>query len=314
MIHVLARNSTFRLQLPRRLRKTLIGYLFIAPWLLGFFIWVIGPMVASAAISLTEWNILEPARWVGLKNYELMFGLLKSPGEGASLFGLALYNTAYVTLLGVPLEIIAALAMAMFLNYKGAGVNFFRTVYYLPVITPAVASALVWLWLFNPEFGLANVVLHQLGLPTLTWFRDPDLAKALFVMLGIWGVGNRMVILLAGLQGVPDHLYDAAKVDGANALRQFWSITLPMISPTIFFVVCTNIIQSFQIFTGAYIITGGGPVNSTLFYVLYIYRNAFEYLKMGMGCALAWVLFLIILLVTLLQFWLAKRWVYYEVS
>jgi multiple sugar transport system permease protein len=297
----------------RRLRRNLQGYLFISPWLLGFFIWVLGPMVASLIISLTEWDILTPAKFVGLTNYARMLGIGRKPGEPQVYFDVALLNTAYITLIGVPLQVIAALLLAQLLNYRGHGVNLFRTIYYLPVITPAVASALIWIWIFNPEFGLANVVLRALSLPEQTWFRDPTLSKPLFILMGLWSIGGRMVIFLGGLQSVPDSLYDAAKVDGAGAIRRFLSVTLPMISPTIFFVICTSIIESFQTFTGAFIITGGGPVRSTLFYVLYIYRNAFEYLRMGFGCALAWVLFVIILAVTLAQFWLGKRWVYYEV-
>ena len=296
-----------RPRISRTLRRDITGYLYIAPWLLGFLIWMLAPMVASLVISFTEWNILNDPEWIGLGNYVRMFDPTVHTGQ-------TLYNTAYVTVIGVPLQIIAALLIAQLLNYKGAAVNVFRTIFYLPVITPAVASALVWLWIFNVEFGMANVLLRLLGLPEQRWFLDPNLSKPLFIVMGLWAIGGRMVIFLGGLQSVPESLYDAAKVDGANAIRRFFSITLPMISPVIFFVITTSIIQSFQTFTGAFIITGGGPVRSTLFIVLYIYRNAFEYLRMGFGCALAWVLFTIVLIVTIIQFRLAKGWVYYEVD
>ena len=300
-------RDTRGLRLSRTARRNITGYLYIAPWLLGFLIWMLVPMAASLVISLTEWDILSSPKWVGLGNYVRMFDSEVHTGQ-------TLYNTAYVTVIGVPLQVTAALLFAQLLNYRGAGVNIFRTIFYLPVITPAVASALIWLWIFNVEFGMANVLLRLLHIPEQRWFLDPNLSKPLFVVMGLWAIGGRMVIFLGGLQSVPDSLYDAAKVDGANAVRRFFSITLPMISPVIFFVVTTSIIQSFQTFTGAFIITGGGPVRSTLFIVLYIYRNAFEYLRMGFGCALAWVLFTIVLIITLIQFKLAKGWVYYEVS
>ena len=294
-------------RLSRQARQNIKGYLFISPWLLGFLLWVLGPMVASLIISLTEWNILTPPKYVGFDNYTKLL-------DPNVYFLKALYNTIYITVIGVPLQVVLALVVAQFLNYRGRAVNLFRTIFYLPMVTPIVASALVWLMIFNPEFGLANAIFRVLKLPEQRWFLDPDLSKPLIVVWMLWHIGGSMVIFLGGLQSVPESLYDAAEVDGAGPVRQFFSITLPMISPVIFFVITTSIIGTFQVFTVAFITTGGGPVRSTLFYVLYLYRNAFEYLRMGFGSGLAWVLFVIILAVTLIQFKLADRWVYYEVS
>lgn len=296
-----------RPRLSKQARENIKGYLFISPWLLGFLLWVLGPMVASLVISFTEWDILTPPSFVGIKNYTKLL-------DPNVYFLKALYNTIYITAIGVPLQVVLALFVAQFLNYRGRGVNLFRTIFYLPMVTPIVASALVWLMIFNPEFGLANTLLRLFKLPEQRWFLDPDLSKPLIIVWMLWHIGGSMVIFLGGLQSVPESLYDAAEVDGAGPIRQFFSITLPLISPVIFFVITTSIIGTFQVFTVAFITTGGGPIRSTLFYVLYLYKNAFEYLRMGFGSGLAWVLFVIILIVTLIQFKLANRWVYYEVS
>jgi len=288
-----------------RVRENIEGYLFILPWLLGFFIWTAGPMVASAVISLLRWEIITPPSFVFLGNYGK---LVQDP-----LFAKSLYNTAYYTFLAVALHVVGAFALAVALNVKLPGINIYRTIYYLPSVTPAVASSFLWLWVFNPNYGLLNALIDLLGLPWRPmWIFDPKLSKPSFVFMSMWGLGGPMVIFLAGLQGIPDDLYEAASIDGANAWRRFWSVTVPMMSPIIFFNLIMQIIGSFQVFTAAYIMTGGGPSNSTLFYVLYLYRNAFEYFKMGYASALAWVLFVVILVFTLLQFTVAGRWVYYE--
>jgi multiple sugar transport system permease protein len=285
-------------------REAVDGWLCILPWLVGFVTFTAGPMLASALLSFMEWEILTPPVWVGLANFADM--------ASEPLFGLALWNTLYYTVLGVPVYLAAALLMALLLNMNLRGTSVYRTIYFLPSLTPAVANALLWVWIFNPDFGLANVLLNTLGLPGQKWLFDPQLAKLCFVLMGIWGAGQQMVIFLAGLQGIPQELLEAASIDGANGWRRFWSITLPLLSPTIFFNLVVGVIGSFQVFTAAFIATQGGPQNATLFYVLYLYRNAFEYFKMGYASALAWVLFLIVLLVTLVQFRLAKRFVYYE--
>jgi|DewCreStandDraft_1066081.scaffolds.fasta_scaffold01123_10 multiple sugar transport system permease protein len=293
-----------------RVRRSLLwneyrdGYLFIAPWLLGFLLFTAGPMIASLFIAMTEWEIVTPPRWVG-------------PGQFLRLltddrFYLSLYNTAYYVVLGVPTHLLLALLAALALNLPIHGVSFWRTVYYLPSVTPAVAMAIIWLWIFNTDFGLLNMLLALLGLPKIAWLQDPRVVKLAFVLMSYWTIGGQMVIFLAGLQAIPQHLYEAAAIDGAGRWARFWYITLPLLTPSIFFNLTMAIIGAFQVFTFAYIITGGGPENATLFYVLYLYRQAFERFQMGYASALAWVLFVIILLVTVLQFRTAERWVFYE--
>jgi multiple sugar transport system permease protein len=287
-------------------REAVDGWLFILPWSLGFLFFTAGPMLASAALSFMEWEILTPATWVGLANFRLM---LQDP-----LFYKSLYNTAFYTFLGVPLYLVASLLMALLLNLPLRGTSIYRTFFFVPSLTPSVANALLWVWIFSPDFGLANYFLQAVGLPPQKWLFDVNLAKPSLILMGLWGIGSQMVIFLAGLQGIPQVLYEAAHIDGANNWQRFWNITLPMLSPTIFFNLVIGIIGSFQVFTTAFIATQGGPQNATLFYVLYLWRNGFDYFKMGYGAALAWVLFLIVLILTLIQFKIAKRLVYYEIE
>jgi multiple sugar transport system permease protein len=285
-------------------RIAIAGYLFVLPWLLGFVIWTAGPMLASIGIAFMKWEVIKPPEFVGFQNFVDLF---QDP-----LFLICLYNTAFYTFIGVPLQLLVALLTALLLNTKVRGIALYRTVYYLPSVTPVVASAMLWLWIFNPEFGLANAFLDKLGLPTQLWLLDPNLAKPAFVLMSLWGVGGAMVIFLAGLQGVPTELYEAASIDGASTLQGFWNITLPLLTPVIFFNLLIGLIESFQIFSSAFIMTDGGPQNRTLFYVLYLYRNGFQYFQMGYASALAWVLFVIILIFTIIQFRMSKRWVHYE--
>jgi multiple sugar transport system permease protein len=288
----------------RRLRENLDAYILIGPWLLGFIALTIGPIIGSAALSFSEWNLLSPPKLVGLANFQTM--------GSDDLFWTSLYNTFYYTLVGVPIYVVAALLAALALNARLKFINFYRTMVYLPSVTPSVASALIWVWIFNPDFGIMNGLLDLLGLPRSLWIYDPVMAKPSFILMGIWGIGPQMVIFLAGLQSVPDSLHEAAAIDGASTLQRFRSITLPMLSPVIFFTLIVGIIGSFQVFNTAYIMTQGGPANATLFYVLYLFNKAWNSLEMGYASALAWVLFLIILVFTLIQFRLANRWVYYE--
>lgn len=287
-------------------REALDGYIFILPWIIGFVVFIAGPMVASFLISFMRWEIVTPPAWVGVEQYRKLFN--------DSRFYLSLYNTAYYVFIGVPLHLLLALLAAMAMNLNLRGIRFYRTIYFIPSITPVVASSLLWLWIFNPEFGLANAALTALGLPRLFWLQDPALAKAAFIIMSFWSIGGQMVILLAGLKGIPRTLYEAAEIDGAGRWASFRHITLPMLSPAIFFNLILAIIGAFQVFTQSYIITGGGPENATLFYVLYLYRMAFENFQMGYASAMAWVLFLIILLFTFAQFRLSDRWVFYEGS
>jgi multiple sugar transport system permease protein len=286
-------------------REAWEGRLYILPWLLGFLIFTVGPMLASVYFSFTDYSVLSGAKWVGLENFTRMF-------TDDRLFGLSLYNTLYFVLLSVPLNLASSFLVALLLNSQIRGINVYRTLYYLPVITPAVASALTWNLLFSGDFGLINAVLRSLGLPTFNWLFDPQITKLVFVVMGLWGIGGNIIIFLAGLKNVPQSLYEAASIDGATAVHSFWHITIPLMTPLIFFNLILGIIGTFQVFTGAYIITAGGPANSTLFYVLYLYNNAFKFFKMGYASALAWVLFIIVLAFTLFQLRMAKLWVFYE--
>jgi multiple sugar transport system permease protein len=291
----------------RRLRKEAVeGYACILPWLAGFLAFVAGPMVAAFAISFTDWSMLSPPRWVGVGNYQRM---LADP-----LFYAVLYNTAFISFLSVPLQLALALAIALGLNEKLRGVTLYRTLFYLPSQMPIVASALLWLWVMNPEFGLANAVLALFGLPPLRWLFDPNLVKPSIVLITLWGgIGTPLIIFLAGLQGVPDSLYEAAEIDGAGAWARFRNITLPMLSPIIFFNLIIGIIASFQAyFTLVFITTQGGPANTSLIFILYIYFKAFRDFEMGYASTLAWTLFLIVLVLTAINFLLARFWVHYE--
>ncbi|MGI6207019.1 MAG: carbohydrate ABC transporter permease [Anaerolineae bacterium] len=263
-------------------------------------------MLASIYFAFCDYSVLSSAKWVGLANFEKI--------AKDRLFGLSLYNTAYYVFLAVPLGLVASFSLALLLNVKARGINFYRSLYYLPVITPGVATALTWQLLFTGDFGVVNAILRAVGLPAPNWFFDPKITKMIFVLLGLWGAGGGAIILLAGLQNVPQTLYEAAHIDGANAWHRFWHVTIPMMTPIIFFNLVQGIIGTFQVFTGAYIITAGGPANSTLFYVLYLYNNAFKFFKMGYASALAWILFVIILVFTIIQLQLARRWVYYEAA
>jgi multiple sugar transport system permease protein len=263
-------------------------------------------MVAALAISFTDWSMLTPPRWVGVGNYQRM---LADP-----LFYSVLYNTAFISFLSVPLQLALALMIALGLNEKLRGVALYRTLFYLPSQMPIVASALLWLWVLNPEFGLANAVLNLLGLPPLRWLFDPATVKPSIVLVTLWGgIGTPLIIFLAGLQGVPDSLYEAAEIDGAGALARFRHITLPMLSPIIFFNLIIGIIASFQAyFTLVFITTQGGPANTSLIFILYIYFKAFRDFDMGYASTLAWTLFLIVLVLTAINFLLARFWVHYE--
>ena len=286
-------------------REAWEGRLYVLPWVLGFIAFTVGPMLAAVYFSFTEYSVLSGAKWIGLENYVDMF-------TSDRLFRLSLYNTFYFVILSVPLNLASSFLVALLLNVQIRGINLYRTLYYLPVITPAVASALTWNLLFSGDLGLINAVLRSAGLPTFNWLFDPQITKLVFVVMGLWGIGGNIIIFLAGLKNVPQALYEAASIDGATPFHSFWHITIPLMTPLIFFNLILGIIGTFQVFTGAYIITAGGPANSTLFYVLYLYNNAFKFFKMGYASALAWILFLIVLAFTFFQLRMAKFWVYYE--
>ncbi|MXX24421.1 MAG: sugar ABC transporter permease [Caldilineaceae bacterium SB0668_bin_21] len=280
------------------------GYLFILPWVFGFIIFTAGPMLASLYISFTRWEIVTPSVWVGGAQYVKLFN--------DDRFWLSLYNTSYYVFIGVPLHLFFALLAALAVNLNLRGIHFFRTAYYVPSLTPVVANSILWVWIFHPDWGLANAFLEWIGLEGLYWLQDPRLAKPALIVMSFWSIGGQMVILLAGLKGVPMELYEAAAIDGANWWSRFWRVTLPLLTPALFFNLIIAIIGAFQVFTQAYIMTEGGPNYSTLFYLLYLFRAAFENFRMGYASAMAWVLFIIVLTFTALQFMLSDRWVFYE--
>lgn len=280
------------------------GLLFTSPFILGVLALWVGPMLYSLYLILHEWNMLKAPKFIGLGNFERM---LNDP-----LVGKSLVNTAYYTFLGVPLQLLVAFSLAVMLNQQIRGLGIYRTVYYLPSITPAVAFAVVWIQILNPEFGVLNQVLSWFGLGPINWLFNPAWSKPALIIMILWLTGFQMIIFLAGLQSVPKELQEAAEIDGANTWRRFVNVTIPIISPIILFNMIISIIGSFQVFTAVFIMTDGGPQDSTLFMVLYLYRNAFELFKMGYAASLAWVLFLIIMIFTAIQFFFANRWVYYE--
>ena len=297
-----------RMSLARR-REAINGYLFVLPWLIGFLVFVAGPMLFSLYASFTNYDVTSTMRWVGVENYVRLF-------TDDPLFWTSLYNTGFYVLFAVPLGIITGLLIAVLLNQKVPGQRVFRTIFFLPKVLTGVAVLLLWLWVFNPDFGPINVFLRAVGVanPPL-WFSDPTWAKPALVIVSVWGAAGGYIIYLASLQGIPRHLYEAAMLDGASPLRQFLNITVPMMSPTIFFKLITGIAGAFQFWEAALIVSEGGkggPSYSTLFYGLYMWQKAFNDYQMGYASAMAWVLLIIVLLITGLQFFVARRWVYYE--
>jgi multiple sugar transport system permease protein len=296
-----------------RWRTHLTGYLFISPWLVGLFFFSLGPIIASFALAFARWDLFNPPNFVGMGNY---VKLSHDP-----LFYKAISVTAYYTVLQVPLGIAFALGLALLVNHKLKGITIYRTIFFLPNIAAGVAMMLVWKWLFNPDFGLINQILDVLhitdlldlaGLGRPQWLASRSGAVPALVIMSIWGIGGSMMIFLAGLQNVPDSFIEAAEIDGANAWQRFRHVTLPLLTPTIFFLLVIGTIASLQVFTQAFIMTQGGPANATLFYSLYLFNNAFGMFRMGYACALALFLFLAILLLTLVQLYLSKRWVHYQ--
>lgn len=287
------------------------GYLFAAPWLIGFFLFTLGPMLVSILMSFTRWDgitAVSRIEWVGIANYQEL--LAKD-----DRFRTAILNTAAYVLFAVPLGTLNALCLALLLNQEVKGQAVFRTLFYLPSVVSGVATYMMWLWLFNPSFGPINFALSRLGVPPEQlpgWLTDPRWAMPAFVFMSLWGVGNSMLIYLAGLQGVPIHLYEAADLDGAAPWVRFRHVTLPLLTPTLLFNLVMGIIGSFQTFAQAFIMTQGGPKDATLFYVLYLYQKAFQQFKMGYASAMAWILFVIVMLLTVLLLSSSKRWVYYE--
>jgi len=301
------RHGAGRPRLSYRQYEELMAYLLISPWIIGFLWFILGPMLTSLGLSFTETDMFT-IKFVGLRNYVQLL----STDVTLSLFWKSLYNTAYYVFFSIPLTMSVGFGVAVLLNQHIVGQSVYRVIYYLPAVLPSIAVSLLWLWLFHPEYGLLNWFLSLVSLPGPRWLFDPRTAKLALVLMSVWGAGSNMLVFLAGLQGIPTQLYEAATIDGAGSWRRFVSITLPMVSPTIFFVLVTNIIGSFQIFTNVFVMTNGGPANSTLMYVLYLYNLAFRQYRMGFSAALAWVFFLIMILLTALIFRSSSVWVYYE--
>jgi multiple sugar transport system permease protein len=289
-------------------KEALQGYVFIAPWLIGFLGFAFGPMLFSLYSSFTNYNITSRMDFIGLSNYIRMFTLDK-------LFWISLYNTLYYVVFMVPLTTAGAVLLAVLLNQGIPGMRFFRTIYYLPAVLSGVGVYLLWMQLLSPSTGLVNTALGWIGIEGPAWLFDPEWTKPALIMMKMWSLGGGMLLYLASLQGVPKQLYEAAEMDGASVFRRFRTITIPMITPIIFFDLVTSTIGGFQIFQEAYVMSesgDGGPRNSLVFYNLHMWNKAFEVFDMGYATAMAWVLFVIVMLLTLLNLTFAKRWVYYE--
>lgn len=293
-------------KLSNRRRKNLIaGLVFASPVILGFIIFVIGPMIASAYFSLTDYSIASTPSWVGFGNYKNLL-----TGEDPFFYKSLMVTTIFV-IFSVPIQLIFSLMIAMLLNNDVKLKGVFRTIFYLPTIVPAAASSMIWIWLMDPDLGLFNSVLRSLGMPTSKWIFDEKTVLPSLIIMSLWTTGSTVIIFLAGLQGVPKQLYEAVEIDGGNSIHKFINVTIPMITPTLFFNLVMGFINGFQTFTQAYIMTNGGPNNSSLFYAFYLYREAFSNFRMGNASALAWILMLIIAVLTFILF-KSSNWVYYE--
>ena len=297
------RDTVHQARRKRRWRD-IEGYLYIAPWLIGFLVFTLGPFLFSFYLGFMRWELIGSPEWVGLQNYRRLLEDEK--------FLKSLFNTVYYTIFSVPGTLVLAFFVAILLNRRVIGQAVFRTLFYIPAITPVVASALLWLWILHPMYGLLNMGLYAVGIEGPNWLGSTRWVKPAIILMSFWGIGNTVLIYLAGLQGVPQALYDAAEVDGANWWHRIRHVTVPMMTPTIFFTLVMGLIGAMQVFTQAYVLTSGGPGNASLFYVLYLYWTGFRWFNMSYASVLAWVLFFIILILTLIQLKLSSGWVYYE--
>jgi multiple sugar transport system permease protein len=287
-----------------RRQRTITGYLFISPFILGFLLWFVMPALTAAWLVFYDWNMIRAPIFIGLHNFAKLID--------DALFVQSLKVTTIYTLVSVPLSLVLSFLLALLMNSKVRGIALFRTIYYLPSIVPAVANAMLWLFILHSEFGLLNAFLRSIGLKKILWLQDDRWALGALILMSLWGLGGSMVIYLAGLQGIPEALYEAAEIDGAGRWAKLRHVTIPLMSPVLFFNLIIGVIGSFQVFTAGYLMTKGGPKNATLFYVLYTYNTAIRYMDMGYASLLAWVLFLIMLGLTLLIFRYVGRMVYYE--
>lgn len=295
-------------ELSRERRKEAItGYLFISPWLIGFLLLFVGPILMSFVLSFTQWNIVGTPVWVGLDNY---INILTNDSRFQKAVQVTLTYAAFY----LPLEVICGIGLAVLMNQKLRGIGIFRTLYYMPYVVPSVAASLVWVWMLNGRYGVVNSVLSWIGIQGPNWLENPATILPSLIMIALWGVGGSAIIYLAGLQNIPEVMYEAATVDGANRVQRFFRITLPLLSPTIFFQLVLGLIGVFQTFTPAFIASGenGGPLQAGLFYMLYVYNRGFVTLRMGYASALAWILTAFILVVTVMVLRSSRYWVYYE--
>jgi len=289
----------------RKVSEALLAYLFLLPTLFGLLFFSLGPVIAGFLISFTNWNIFLPPQWVGLDNYQTLL----TQDLPRKVFS----NTLYYTLVNVPLNMTVALGMALLLNLRLRGVSFYRAVYFLPVVSSTVAASLIWTWLYSPNFGPINYFLGEIGIKGPPWLASTTWAMPAVIIMSVWkGFGTNMLIFLAGLQGIPQELIEASMIDGANRWQRFWRITWPLLTPTTFFVLVISCIASFQVFEQVFVMTEGGPAYATSVMGLFIYLNAFRYNNMGYAAAAAYILFALILAITLAQLKLQRRWTHYE--
>ena len=289
-----------------KVKRELVGYAFISPWLIGFLVFIVVPFIVSLYLSFTRYEIITSPVWVGAANYKEMF--TQDP-----LFWKSLGITLKYAAVAVPLGIVCGMCLALLLNMNITGISIYRTIFYLPSIVPVVATSVVFVWILNPQTGLVNGILQRFGVTGPNWLSDPKWALWSLIMMGLWGAGGSMVIYLAGLKDIPSHLYEAAEIDGANSWQKTRHVTIPMMTPVIFFNLVMGIIGAFQYFTQAYVISAGngGPADSTQFFALYLFNRAWRYLDMGYASAMAWVLFVIVMILTGIVFKSQKKWVHY---
>mgnify|MGYP000005458708 FL=1 len=288
-----------------RRKEAVTGYLFAAPWIIGFFVFTLYPVASSLFYSFTNYSVTGAYKWLGFKNYVVMF-------TNDHLFPKAVYNTLYYALFSVPLNLVIGLCVALLMNQKIRGINVIRTIYYLPNVVSGVAVCMLWSMILQSKYGVLNQILAVFGITGPAWLSDPNWTKPALIIMSCWNSGGAMVIYLAALQGIPKTYYEAVEIDGANVFQKFWHITVPMLSPTIFFQLINGIIGAMQVFTQAYLMTGTGPSYSTTFYVYALYNKAFTDRRMGYASAMSWVLVIFVLLLTLFMFKVVGRKVYYE--
>lgn len=289
----------------RKSGEARMGLLFAMPAILGFLIFTLGPMVASAYFSMTDYNGVGTAGWIGLENYKAL--LVTDP-----VFSKSLLVTLQYILMSVPLNIIVSFLIAFLLSQDIRCRGFFRAAYYIPTVVPLVATSIIWKWLLDPNSGILNYLLRLLGLPASRFLFDERTVLPSMALIGVWQTGATMLIFLAGFMGIPRQLYEAVEVDGGSPFHKFRNITIPMMTPSIFFNLVIGLINGFQVFTQAYIITSGGPNNKSNFVILQLFKEAFTYGRMGRACAIAWVIFLIVVVLTIINFKISDKWVYYE--